>query len=493
MNRLDDTRGTPGLGAVAAVVVLVALAGMILGNFKGDWRPSHFDEWRSLAMAQRALDSGSLVREAPTGSPNGLARDITDRNRSLGFVAVVAGWLKVTPDPIGHYKGLALAFLLLYAGGVYGLSRKVGVGHWPALIAVLGLGTLPTDTMLLGPALAVPSSLSLGVLCWALVAHLELSRSSSQRPAAWWALLAVSAGLLAAAYPLSLIVFAGLVALDCSARPGLLRERYIRWLAALGLAGGALFLANEWQIDAENTAEHLADLFLLNQRWHLVNSIVYTLDYMVPPALLGLALAGACISLVDRSRIWIAGSFLIPLLMLGGYHFFQQGIIIPYQRVGLFLGLGACLCAGVAVQRLLELLRSRRFPGWSQPLCIIAIALAVVLTPRPAPPFEHTKRRDRPGQALETVADRIAGTHSPPATIWAAPRDAMYLEALTGLRVPAVALDSLLTGKPPPPMDCTKNWDLVVGRCPCSGYSLAFVIGGVPVFTPSAAAGPAPH
>ncbi|MDP7539730.1 MAG: hypothetical protein QF726_04560, partial [Alphaproteobacteria bacterium] len=32
------------------------------------------------------------------------------------------------------------------------------------LLAMLSLGSLPTDSMLLGPGLAVPSSLSLGVL-----------------------------------------------------------------------------------------------------------------------------------------------------------------------------------------------------------------------------------------------------------------------------------------------------------------------------------------
>ena len=58
----------------------------------------------------------------------------------------------------------------------------------------------------------------------------------------------------------------------------------------------------------------------------------------------------------------------------------------------------------------------------------------------------------------------------------------MFLEALTGLRAAPASLDALLTGAPPPRLDCGAGWEIVVGPCPCPGYTMDFRVGGVPVF-----------
>ncbi|MDG2334985.1 MAG: hypothetical protein P8Q97_12225 [Myxococcota bacterium] len=478
------TRCLRGLSyAGVGSVVAIALGAMVLGGFSGDWRPSHFDEWRSIALAERFIQSGALTPETPVGSPNGLARDISDRNRSLGFVAIVAAWLQLAPEPIRLYKGLALLFLLIYGAGVYSLSRKLGTGRWAALFGALTLASLPTDTMLLGPALAVPSSLSLGLLCFALVAHLDLSAKEPAWPRGSIALLVATTGLLAVTYLLNLVVFGALVALDTLCRPALARTHYLRSLAAIGFLGLLILLAREAGSVPDDATGHLGKLLLLDQRWHLVSVIAYTVDYMVAPPVLALASVGALLSLRRPSHFWVAATFLGPLAALGGYVAWEKGLLIPYQRLGLYLGMGAALCAALGVQQILVGLR-RSGPGsaWIRAVALALLALVVMAWPRPAPPFPRTTRLDRPGPALEVLARRIASSYGPPTTVWAAPGHAMYLEALTGLQIAPSALDALLTGHAPPALDCEAGWDLVVGPCPCPNYTLAFAQSGVPVF-----------
>ncbi|MDE0884154.1 MAG: hypothetical protein OSB70_01335 [Myxococcota bacterium] len=471
-----------GLSVLIAAAVALLLGTMILGSYGGDWRPSHFDEWRSVALAQRALDSGSLSPELPAGSPNGLARDINDRNRSLGFAALVSVWLAWAPEPIAAFKTLALLFLLLYGTGLYWLCRSLGTGPGAALLAVLTLAGLPTDTMLLGPALAVPSSLSLGLLCLALIAHTRLSVAKPGASLALLGLLGASSVALALIYPLSLFVFGGLVLADTMSRPKILRTRYFRSLATLGLAGVGLFLVRELGSDHVDRIAHLGELFFLERRWHLVGSIVYPLGYLIAPPVLGLAAVGACLALAQPGLRWVAAFFWGTLIAIGGYHFFARGLVVPYQRLGLYLGLATAVCTGLATQQLFNLLKQRPLPQWVSYGLTAALGLAIVGWPRPGPPFERTTRLDRPAPAIEQVAARIAAEYSAPSTLWSAPRHAFYLEALTGLRVSPNSIDSLLTGHPPPPLNCDDGWTLVVGPCSCPNYSLAFIQQGIPVF-----------
>ena len=482
INRPKDSRAKQALKVLVAATAVALIAAKILGGFAADWRPSHFDEWRSIALAQRTLESGELAREEPVGSPNGLARDISDRNRSLGFVAVVAAWIAAVPEPIARFKGLALIFLLVYAAGLYALLRAIGVRAWAALPALLALGTIPTDSMLLGPALAVPSSLSMGILCFALAAHVRLADSRSRKRVGWWILLMGGCGALAVIYPLALILFGGLMLTDCLARPELFRTGYAKAMGALASLGSMLLLWAEWRGDFAATGHHLADLFVVDQRWHLVELVVYTLDYLVSPPVLLLALAGAVFSLSQRPRFWVAAAFLAPLLALAGYHFWGAGLVVPYQRVGLFLAFGALLCTAVAVEEGLRAMESRRFPAGSGLITLAALCGLILLAPRPSPPFKRTTRLERPPPALEMIAGKIAREHAPPARIYAQPRQSMFLEALTGLRAAPASLDALLTGAPPPRLDCGAGWEIVVGPCPCPGYTMDFRVGGVPVF-----------
>jgi len=482
MDRSGNSARRRGLSALVALGVSIILGTLILGPYGEDWRPSHFDEWRSVALAQRALDSGSVGPEIPVGSPNGLARDISDRNRYLGFAVLLAAWLAWAPAPIAAFKVLALAFLLLYGAGLYLLCRSLGTNSWAALLAVLTLTGLPTDSMLLGPGLVVPSSLGMGLLCLALFAHRRLSADRPRGVLAMASLLAASTSALALTYPLCVLIFSAFVVFDAACRPSVMRERYFRSLAVVGAAGVALFLARELVSDVGGGFEQLSELFLLDRRWHLVGAIVYPLDYMVSPPVLALAAIGAYLGFRRPELRWVVASFCGPLIALAGYHFFDKGIIVPYQRLGVFLAFGAALCTALAVQGLFDLLAGKQRPGWLSPALIGTLGVVLVVWPRPAPPFPRTTHPDRPDPAIEEIAARIAQDYSAPSTFWSAPWHAVYLEALTGLRVAPVILDAVLIGRPAPPLDCNAGWTLVVGPCRCSNYSLAFVQKGIPVF-----------
>ncbi len=481
--RIRDFSGGSASRVVLALLAMAIVSLRIFGDFGGDWRPSHFDEWRSLAWAQRTVDSGVLAPEEPVGSPNGLARDIRDRNRSLGFVALVAAWLELAPQPVDGFKALALAFFLLYAAGIYSLSRALGFRPWAAVLGVLSLGSLPTDSMLLGPGLAVPSSLSLGLLAFGLLAHLRLASPVATGSRVRWGLVLLGVCVaLAAVYPLTLIFFGGLVITDMVVRPGSRSAPYTLSLVVLAGLGTVMFLIAEWQGDVPATAIHLGGLLVLDQRWHLVSLIVYTLDGMVALPVLILAFAGATLALVRRSRFWLAAAFLGPLLALAGYHFGGVGLVLPYQRVGLFLAFGAALCTGFAADRMLAALEGRLGPrSWVSGTLVGVAGLVLALAPSPAPPFRRLVRVERPTPALEAIARHIKHAHRPPERVHAQPREAMFLEALTGLRAPVAVLDSLLTGYPPPLLDCRAGWELVVGDSPCPGYQKVFESEGIPV------------
>lgn len=463
--------------AVAALV-----ASMLLADFRLDRRPSHFDEWRTLAWAQQTASTGDLSRRQPVGSPNGLARDISDRNRSLGFVALVAIWNRIANDPVADYKMLALVFVILYVLGLYFLSRELGARHWAAIVAALAIGTTSTDNMLLGLGLAVPSSLSLVLLTLALIGHAKLTVRSPARRRLWAMTLSTTGLILAVVYPLSLIFFLSVVAIDCLARPRLIRTGYIRALGCVALAGGMSLLFSESQGDWPTSLAHLSGLFFLDRRWHLVSAIYYDLDYVLSVPLLLLGLIGAALCARSRDQFWVASLLLGPLLIWAGYHFFSLGFIIPYQRLGLYLGLGACVCAAQGLEGILRATETYPLPRWLQAPILIGVALLIILIPRPSPPFESMAQIARPTPAVERIAARLSQSYESPARIYTAPGHAVYVEALAGLRVAPAPLDALLTGRPPPPFDCDEGWEVVVGTIHCPNYELLFQERGVSVF-----------
>ena len=458
---------------VVTALVITVLCTKFIGNLENDWRPDHFDEWRSLALAQRSIDAGTIQAEIPVGSAHGLARDISDRNRSLGFVAVYAGWLSVAAEPFADFKILALGFYLLYAGGLAALMLGVGLRIEAVALATLGIAALPSDPMLLGPAIAAPSSLSLGLLCLALTAHRRLSANSeedessgSAQPTpvkkkhhveatkvAWASLLIAMSTLLAGIYPLSLIVFAGMVGADLVVDSRRLRTTYGKTVVALGVIAVPLFVASEWQNDARSTWEHFADLFLLDRQWHLQRFHAYRLDYLVTPPILVLAFFGAGLAMISwvhsrhgsgdqndagidalsaRNHLWLAVAFVVPLIAYTGYSLYGRGFIVPYQRLGLYLNLGALLCSAIALDASFQHLDRRAVPRWGSGLFALLVALAFFGAPRAAPPYAGPVPKTRPSPELEAAARRIARDFAPPSRIFSAPLDGLFLEAFTG-------------------------------------------------------------
>ena len=225
------------LRILALIAVTAAVAHLQLGRYTDDRSPSHFDEWRSVGLARRAIASESLTREKPVGSPTGLARDISDRNRLLGFVALVAAWILATGEPVAEFKLLALGFLALYAIGLYVLLRTLRAPPLAGLAAVAFIGVLPSNMAVLGPGYAVPSSASLGPLALALAAHQRLAEAPAVQ-GRWVWLAAASAAVLAIMYPLSLLVLAAVVAIDWLARPSLRASRYGGILVAASVEAG---------------------------------------------------------------------------------------------------------------------------------------------------------------------------------------------------------------------------------------------------------------
>ena len=491
---------------VAAGFVLIWTR--VLGGFGGDFSPSHFDEWRSLALAQRFVESGALVAEDPVGSANGLARDISDRNRSLGFVAIYAAWLRFAPEPIETLKFLAGGFLFLYVAGMAWLLRTIGVRPLALLPAMLAIGVMPTDPRILGPALAVPSSLSLGLCALGWVAHMRLTDATEMpagveakgRPTIWWLLFGSASLLLAVIYPLTLIVMAGLIAVDVFARPALLKTTYVRLGLITGCIGAVLFIVHEWQGTIEATLAHFADLFLLDPQWHLRRFEAYRLNFLLHPVVMLIAMFGAGIAFAGvgqnvgddsekpsgRTGAWIAAAFVVPLIAYFGYQNFGVGLIVPYQRVGLYLNLGAVLCTGVAAEHALRML-DRRGAALSVgvPATLIA-CLGIWFVPRANPPYEGPEREIRPHPALAEAAKRIARVHYPmTTTFFAPPLEALFVEGYSGLRADPSALDALLNGEPPPRFRCDGEWDLVIGvdrMQRCTRFALAFRVDAVHVY-----------
>ncbi len=522
--------------AFLVVGVGFALVAMrVMSGFEGDWGPNHFDEWRSLALAQRFVESGALVAEDPVGSANGLARDINDRNRSLGFVAVYAGWLRFAPDPIGTLKLLAGGFLFLYVAGAAWLLRTIGVRPLALFPALLAIGVMPTDARILGPALAVPSSLGLGLCALGWVAHLRLTDAAvppslvgvppsfvrvtpsgavaTGRPTAWWILFGSVSLLLAVVYPLTLIVMGGLIAVDVLARPSLFRTTYVRLGLITGCVGAALFVTHEWQGGARATLAHFANLFLLDQQWHLRRYDEYRLDFLLHPVVMLIAMFGAGIAIAavgdsvadgddsekrfGRNGAWIAAAFVAPFLACVVYQSFGVGLIVPYQRVGLYLNLGAVLCTGVAAEYALRMLSARGVARSAGVLAILVACLGIWFVPRADPPYEGPGSEIRPQPALAEAAKRIARDYPTTTTFFAPPLEALFVEGYTGLRADPSALDALLNGMPPPRFRCDGEWDLVIGgEHRCARFALAFRVDAVHVYeqrptpSPNAMSGP---
>ena len=77
-----------------------------------------------------------------------------------------------------------------------------------------------------------------------------------------------------------MIIFGGLALVDRLARPGIFRTHYAKVMAVLASCGVIVSLWTEWRGDFVATGHHLADLFVVDQRWQLVKLIIYPLDYL---------------------------------------------------------------------------------------------------------------------------------------------------------------------------------------------------------------------
>jgi len=459
--------------ALALIAVATLVAYMHLGSYAFDRRPTHFDEWRSIGLARRAIASGTIAREPPVGSPDGLARDISDRNREAAYVALLAGWILLTGDPVAETKVMVLAFLLLYTLGIYFLARAIGTRPFAALAAAVFVGTLPSNLMVLGPAYAVPSSASLGFLALALVANQRLSERATIS-SRWTLLAAGSILILALVYPFSLLVFGLVVGIDLLVRPGLHARWYATSLVLIGCILAVAFVGFEWQGSAGETARHLNHLLIVHKRWHLLRAFTLPLGYLFSYPLLALAAVGSIMCLRRRETLWIAALLLAPLASWAAYELLGASLVVPYQRVGAYLGFGACLCGGIGLDRIVGALQERRAPRWLPAAVVVALVLLVFAFPRPSREFAHLERIRRPDSTTRAVFEWIGERYRAPARVYTDPQLSAFVEALTGLRAAPVSLDAHLTARRLPPFDCQAEWEIVVGRIDCPGYREVF-------------------
>jgi hypothetical protein len=374
-----------------------------------------------------------------------------------------------------------LGFLVLYAVGLYVLLRTLRAPPLAGLAAVAFIAVLPSNMMVLGPAYAVPSSASLGPLALALAAHQRLTEGPAVQ-GRWILLAAASAAFLAIIYPLSLIVLAALVAIDWLARPALRASRYGRILAAAAAALGVAFCAFEWRGGIEATARHLRDLLIVTRDWHLADEFALPLGSLAPYPLLALAAVGACSSARRADARWLAA---LPALPLAAWCAFEQlgaSLVLPYQRVSVYLGLGACVCAALGIASIARGLAKRGARAWLEPTAAGVLVLLVFVYPRGYASLAHLERELRPRASLREAAAWIEEHYRPPARIYTTPWRSAFVEPLTGLRVAPVGLDALLTGTQPPPIDCQEGWEIVIGPVACPGYREVFRSGGLPVF-----------
>jgi hypothetical protein len=478
VRRDPPVRRNPWL-ALALIAVATLVAYMQLGSYAFDRRPTHFDEWRNVGLARRAIASGTIAHEPPVGSPDGLARDIADRNRETAYVALLAGWILLTGDPVAETKVLVLAFLLLYTLGVYFLARAIGARPFAALAAAAFVGTLPSNLLILGPAYAVPSSASLGFLALALVAHQRLS----ERPATsgrWTLLAAGSILILALVYPFSLLVFGLVVGVDLLVRPGLHTRWYATSLVLIGCILAVAVVGLEWQGSAGETARHLSHLLIVHKRWHLLKVFTLPLANLFSFPLLALATVGSIVCLRRRETLWIAALLLAPLASWAAYELIGASLVVPYQRVGAYLGFGACLCGGVGLDRVVRVLQEWRAPSWLPVGVAVALVLLVFALPRvfafprPSREFTYLERIHRPDSTTREVLAWIGEHYRPPARVYTEPKLSTFVEALTGLRAAPVSLDAHLSARSLPPFDCQAEWEIVVGRIDCAGYREVF-------------------
>lgn len=473
--------------------LLLALAAAIvcwshLHPFIGDARPTHFDEWRNAGRIRALLETGRLDLPRPTTGLDDLDEDLAHRNLQAGYVVVATTVFKFSRlDPVEHHKVLALAGLLVLIGGVYLLARVLAPGRLGPPLTVLLLVPLPTNVNLLGPAYAVPYVPSLGLVCLFLAAWLAGDRWSPIGRAV--ALLGTGLAL-AVTYPLSGAFLCGLIGLAVLARPAALLEppRAVAWgalAALLALAawfGGGHSLAGQ-MAPGRSLVPWAVEQFVFLDRWHLHRFYHFPLGYLVPPALLAAALAGCWLAWRRRAEV-VGLGLLLPLLAYAGYGALGYGFGLPYQRLGLFLGVFAVVLGALAGAELIAWCRSR-LPSWAA-ATIGAAFLALVAVSRVEPPgIESLRHLRRPSPAVVESLRWIERRGYEPATrVHGHPAVAPFVQPLTGLRPTEASIDALLNGRGLAVFRCDERYDLVVGLITCDSYRAVFVSRGVAVWEP---------
>jgi hypothetical protein len=152
--------------------------------------------------------------------------------------------------------------------------------------------------------------------------------------------------------------------------------------------------------------------------------------------------------------------------------------VVPYQRLGLYLGFAACLCGGIGGGWLAARLHAKG--TWATP-CLVAVVLALLIaTKTEYRELAFVHQVQRPSPDIRAVTDWIRARYAPSTRVFSHWEIAMFVEPLTGLRVDPLSFDFGLLGRGHSHFHCDGPWDLVIGgETHCTTYGEVFRSGPV--------------
>lgn len=321
----------------------------------------HADEWQHAAQVMGVLQTGGMLQNNPYFAAND---PITEPEFGYHFfVAFLSFITRIEPIWIMRFMPFLTSAIMIT--GAYAIAKRmtgfVEAGFFAALFAVL----IKSNITLLGPIFAVPLSLSMALLPWALILvylYIEEDKRWAGIAFAPLSIFIVTVHLIfGVALMLCLAVY--LFLLFASGPKKKTKEKLPHLLLFMSVVavGGLLIMApHYWRGFSQETLGSLKGLLTFEgtQEDFSQMAIQFKLRDFLGWLFIIFLIAGAVVLFISKKFLlpcWVMPLFLLIVI----FNETQVTYLIPYRRLLMYFVVPAAIIAGIGLNSMKEIVVSR--------------------------------------------------------------------------------------------------------------------------------------
>jgi hypothetical protein len=430
-----------------AVLIPLVLA-FYINNYPHENYPYllHADEWQHAAQVMGVLQIGGILHNNPY-----FAADAPISEPEFGYHFFVAFLSFITRvEPIWVMRLMPFLTSAIMIIGAYALAKRMTGAIEAGFFAALFASLIKSNITLLGPIFAVPLSLSMALLPWAiLLAYIYIEEDKKWAGIAFvpFSIFIVTVHLIfGVALVMCLALYAVFLYASDQKKSTKAKIPHILLFIALVAAVGLLIMAPYyWRGFSQETLDTLGKLLTFEGTAEDFSQMVIQFklrDFLGWLFIISLV-AGAVAQFMSRKFLllcWIA-----PLLLLIiGFNEVQVTYFIPYRRLLMYFVVPAAIIAGIGLNSMKEIAVSKikKLKDFYN-LVICSILGLFIIMAYVQPVLEGTQKLYHYIDPLDYSAMKWIKANTSAKIVLAVPRTAIAITPITGLKTCAIIFAQL--------------------------------------------------